>query len=177
MPSGRCWVNFIVRYDSAMRRLTLILSDLYLPAEHLPTKAGHDAGIPLALAMPHFEGAHEIAGLRFWNGDACVQLLAADDARGVMLLERCMPGRSLRGESEHAQDVEIARVLRRVWRAPPPQKVFRPLSAMLEYWREEAHARRGVRMALRFVPQSIPWASHNQIAAVRDWLAVSGPRR
>ena len=33
MPGGVCWMNFIVRYDTGMHRLTLILSDLYLPAE------------------------------------------------------------------------------------------------------------------------------------------------
>ena len=33
----------------------------------------------LKLGMPHMEGAHEIQGLRFWNGDPTVQLLEADD--------------------------------------------------------------------------------------------------
>lgn len=35
--------------------------------------------------MPHTEGAHEIEGLRFWNGSPTVQLLEADDALGAML--------------------------------------------------------------------------------------------
>ena len=42
------------------------------------------------------EGAHEIQGLRFWNGNPTVQLLEADDDRGAMLLERCQPGDMLR---------------------------------------------------------------------------------
>jgi streptomycin 6-kinase len=45
----------------------------------------------LKLGMPHMESAHEIHGLRFWNGDPTVQLLEADDELGAMLLERCLP--------------------------------------------------------------------------------------
>jgi hypothetical protein len=38
----------------------------------------------LKLGMPHMEGAHEIQGLRFWNGNPTVRLLKAD-----MALARC----------------------------------------------------------------------------------------
>ena len=46
----------------------------------------------LKLGMPHMEGASEIEGLRFWNGNPTVQLLEADNDLGAMLLERCQPG-------------------------------------------------------------------------------------
>jgi hypothetical protein len=46
----------------------------------------------LKLGMPHMEGADEIHGLRFWNGEPTVRLLEADDDLGAMLLERCQPG-------------------------------------------------------------------------------------
>jgi streptomycin 6-kinase len=53
-------------------------------------------GTPAVLiGMPHMEGADEIHGLRFWNGDPNVQLLEADDEQGAMLLERCLPGYGL----------------------------------------------------------------------------------
>jgi len=43
----------------------------------------------LKLGMPHMEGASEIEGLRFWNGNPTVQLLEADndlvrDAAGAL---------------------------------------------------------------------------------------------
>ena len=38
------------------------------------------------------EAAHEIHGLRVWDGDAIVRLLEADEDLNVMLLERCEPG-------------------------------------------------------------------------------------
>src|ERR1044071_2665202 len=50
----------------------------------------------LKLGTPHFEADQEIAGLRFWNGDPTVRLLAADEPLNAMLLERCIPGDTLR---------------------------------------------------------------------------------
>jgi hypothetical protein len=52
----------------------------------------------LKIGMPHMEGAHEIHGLRFWDGDPTVRLLMADDDLGAMLLERCEPGTALRAQ-------------------------------------------------------------------------------
>ncbi len=42
----------------------------------------------LKLGMPHMEGQHEIQALRFWDGDAAVHLLEADEDLNAMLLER-----------------------------------------------------------------------------------------
>jgi streptomycin 6-kinase len=90
----------------------------------------------LKLGMPHMEGEHELHGLRFWDGDPTVRLLAADDELGAMLLERCEPGTMLRELPESEQDLVVARLLRRLWRSPSAPHPFRPLSAMTEYWSE-----------------------------------------
>ena len=97
----------------------------------------------LKLSMPHMEGAHEIEGLRFWNGDPTVRLLKADDDLGAMLLERCEPGDTLRSEPEWKQDEVITALLKRLWRgSAPPNELcgFRRLSEMLEAWRSETLA-------------------------------------
>lgn len=97
----------------------------------------------LKLGMPHMEGAHEIEGLRFWNGNPTVHLLEADDELGAMLLERCQPGYTLRSEPEHKQDEVIASLLKRLWREPAlPNWLhrFRHLSEMLDSWRRETLA-------------------------------------
>lgn len=91
----------------------------------------------LKLAMPHMEGRHEIHGLRFWNGEPTVRLLAADENLGAMLLERCEPGTHLRALPEPEQDLVIAGLLRRLWRVPEPPHPFRPLSALTNHWSEE----------------------------------------
>jgi streptomycin 6-kinase len=94
----------------------------------------------LKLGMPHREAAHEIQGLRFWNGDGIVRLLEADEGLNAMLLERCEPGTPLRELPEREQDVVIAGLLRRLWRKPSPPHPFRPLSSMIEYWAAETMA-------------------------------------
>jgi streptomycin 6-kinase len=91
----------------------------------------------LKLGMPHMEGAHELDGLRFWDGDPTVRLLEADADLNAMLLEACEPGTSLRDQSEPEQDVVIAGLLRRLWRRPAAPHPFRPLSMMLAHWAEE----------------------------------------
>lgn len=95
----------------------------------------------LKLGMPHMEGEHEIQGLRFWDGDPTVRLLAADEESNAMLIERCLPGTSLRDLPEPEQDLVIAQLLRRLWRMPPASHPFRPLSEMIAYWSAEALAR------------------------------------
>lgn len=97
----------------------------------------------LKLSMPHMEGEHEIAGLRFWNGDPTARLLEADDHLGAMLLERCEPGTALRRLAEAEQDVIITQLLKRLWRLPVSQRPFRHLSALTAYWSEETLASAG----------------------------------
>ena len=94
----------------------------------------------LKLGMPHMECAHELQGLRFWDGDPTVRLLKADDKLGAMLLERCEPGTALSALPESEQDLVIARLLRRLWRAPSAPHPFRLLSDMTEFWSEETLA-------------------------------------
>ncbi|HEX5937829.1 MAG TPA: aminoglycoside phosphotransferase family protein [Actinomycetota bacterium] len=91
----------------------------------------------LKISMPHFEGDHEAAGLRFWNGRPTVRLLDEDPRSGALLLERCEPGTWLRAVPEEEQDVVIAGLLRVLWRAPGAGHPFRPLSTMVREWIEE----------------------------------------
>jgi len=102
-----------------------------------PVVIGDGTAAVLKLAMPHMEGAHEIDGLRFWNGDASVRLLDADETLGAMLLEACEPGTPLRTLPEAEQDGIIARLLRRLWRSPVAPHPFRPLSTMTAHWSAE----------------------------------------
>jgi streptomycin 6-kinase len=131
-----------------------------------PVRLANGATAVLKLTMPHMEGEHEIAGLRFWNGDPTVRLLAGEEDLGAMLLECCEPGTPLRSLPEPEQDVVIARLLRRVWREPVAPHPFRPLSAMTAHWSEDTLAqpehwpdadlvREGLRL-FKELPQSAP---------------------
>jgi streptomycin 6-kinase len=94
----------------------------------------------LKLGMPHLEGADELEGLRFWNGDPTVRVLEADAALNAVLLEHCDPGSPLRDLPEADQDAVIARLLRRLWRTPVAPHPFRPLSVMIACWADETDA-------------------------------------
>jgi streptomycin 6-kinase len=105
-----------------------------------PAKLASGSSAVLKVPMPHMEAAHELAGLRFWNGNPTVRVLLADDHTGAMLLERCEPGTPLRARPESSQDVVIAGLLRRLWRLPSAPHPFRPLSALMNFWIEETLA-------------------------------------
>ena len=74
-----------------------------------------------------------------------VELLEADDDSGAMLLERCLPGTTLRSQPESAQDGVIAAVLKRVWESTTETTRpfgFRHLSQMIDLWCRETIAQR-----------------------------------
>jgi len=96
--------------------------------------------VVLKVGMPHVEAAQEVDGLRYWAGDPVVRLLDADDAAGAMLLERCMPGTSLRERPPEEQDRVVAGMLRRMWRPRRGSHAFRPLSYMIDAWCAESRA-------------------------------------
>lgn len=106
-------------------------------------KARRPDGSPavLKIAMPHFEGEHEVDGLLFWNGNPTVRVLAHDRALHAMLLEYCGGSRAVRTLPEPEQDHVIAGLLRRMWRTPPPPHPFRTLSSMISRWCHETRVR------------------------------------
>jgi streptomycin 6-kinase len=105
-----------------------------------PATCADNSSAILKLSLPHFEADHELDGLRFWNGDPTVRVLASDDALNAMLLERCLPGDTLHTLPEPEQDIVIAGLLRRLWRNSCEPHQFRPLSAMLDRWAQETLA-------------------------------------
>jgi streptomycin 6-kinase len=139
----------------------------------------------LKLAMPHMEGKHEIQGLRYWCGTSMVKLLEADDDSGAMLLERCLPGTTLRSELEPAQHVIIAGVLRRVWdftTAAPDLADFRHLSQMIDFWCEETIAQRHlwpdpglVEQGLRVMKELARPSRRRPSAGIRQLLVLRRP--
>jgi len=146
MAEGAAWLERLPQIlGSAGRLWSLTLGH---PFENEEVSCAWVAPVALAdgteavlkIGLPHMEAEHEAPGLRFWDGDPTVRLLAEDDDLGAMLLERCLPGTALRAVPEAEQDVVIAGVLRRLWRSPSPPHLFRPLSAMLKYWSDTTPA-------------------------------------
>ncbi|HUC12867.1 MAG TPA: aminoglycoside phosphotransferase family protein [Acidimicrobiales bacterium] len=97
----------------------------------------------LKVCWPHPEAAHEADGLRSWGGAGAVRLYRADKLAEatVLLLERCRPGTQLRSSPPKEHDLVVSSLLRRLWREPPPDHRFRPLSDMCDYWAERYESR------------------------------------
>ena len=139
-----------------------------------PVSLGDGTSAVLKVSMPHMEGQDEIAGLRFWNGDPTVRLLDADDRLGAMLLERCVPGTTLRRLTEPEQDVIVAQLLNRLWRPTVSRHAFRPLSALTAYWSEDTLASAGqwsdpglVREGLKLFKE-LPLTSTREVLVATD---------
>lgn len=146
VPEHSAWLE---RLPEAVRELqdrwTLTLGAVFDGSEVscawvAPALRGDGSRAVLKLGLPHMEAAHEVQGLRFWDGDPTVRLLEADEDLNAMLLERCEPGTALRERPEPEQDVVIAGLLRRLWRRPAATQPFRPLATMLAYWAQETMA-------------------------------------
>ena len=104
----------------------------------------------LKVGYPHRESEQEPDALERWRGDGAVLLLARDDARGAMLLERCEPGTFLSG-SPDALDV-LAGLLPRLWTSA---EGFFPLEHEAALWVEEIERdvsdRRAKEAALHYI--------------------------
>ncbi|MFG2967566.1 aminoglycoside phosphotransferase family protein [Streptomyces sp. NPDC048288] len=78
----------------------------------------------LKLAPGRARPESEAAALAHWGGLGAVQLLEADGAAGVLLLERLHPEVSVRSLPEAKALLEAAGTLRRLWVEPPADHPF-----------------------------------------------------
>jgi streptomycin 6-kinase len=80
----------------------------------------------LKIGVPNPELDSEIAALQVYDGRGAARLLAVDEERSAMLLERLRPGVPLArlGDDEDATRI-AARVMRALWRRPPADHSFR----------------------------------------------------
>jgi streptomycin 6-kinase len=88
--------------------------------------------VVLKIQWPHRESEHEAAALELWNGDGAIRLVARDERRDALLLERCRPGTPLgRLGPEATLDVLIG-LLPRLWL--PARPPFRSLGEEASWW-------------------------------------------
>jgi len=137
----------------------------------------------LKLFWPHREAEQEADALERWDGDGAVRLLARDDERHAMLLERCEPGTFLSGQA-NAIDVLIE-LLPRLWKSA---QGFRPVAEEAEWWIDHdlavVRAARLKDAALHYLRELVPTQGEqvlvhqdlhgeNVLAAEREpWLVI-----
>ena len=99
---------------------------LRLGEPYVPGACGHVVrvelpdGTPAVLKVhwPHRESLQEADALERWNGDGAVRLLARDDDRSALLLERCEPGAFLSSAGNGAALDVLVGLLPRLWKSP-----------------------------------------------------------
>ena len=69
----------------------------------------------LKLIYPHRESEYEVDALALWDGHGAVKLLARDDDRSAMLLERCDPGETLAAAGPDVALEVLIGLLPRLW--------------------------------------------------------------
>jgi len=194
-PAGEAWLARLPGLiDQYRRRWSLTLGtpfDKGICSWAAPATTAAGTDVVLKIGMPHMEAMDEIAAMRFWAGNPTAQLIDADEADNTLLLERCVPGTSLRALPEPEQDVVIAGLLRRLWRRPVAPHPFRKLSVMAQHWiaatlkdadrwPDQALTREGLRLMeelARPTPDDVLLATDlhagNVLAAQREpWLVI-----
>jgi len=122
--------------DEVAESWTLTLGPAYPPGA-----VGHAVRVELAdgtqavlkLSNPDREILQEPDALERWDGDGAVRLLARDDARSAMLLERCEPGTFLSASAADTLDVFVG-LLPRLWKSG---NGFASLEDEAAIWAEE----------------------------------------
>ena len=91
-------------------------------------------------APSHGEADTEADALACWDGEGAVRLLARDDGRRALLIERCRPGARLWDDESDEMEV-IGRLLPRLQRDLVGAQPFRALADEADRWAEEVPRR------------------------------------
>ena len=132
----------------------------------------------LKINCPEWETDQEADALAHWGGHGAARLLARDDERGAVLMERLRPGGSL-WELPEEEAIEIAAdVLEQLWSKPAsPDAPFTTLSEAVERWTALDDGTRALLRELA-ATQGEPVVLHqdfqgsNVLCSQRGWLAI-----
>jgi streptomycin 6-kinase len=183
-PHGAAWLERLPDLAAAcIEQWSLV------PEE--PIDTGHSLVIPAGDAILKLnpigepEAEHEPDALERWAGCGAARLLARDDGRRALLIERCRPGRQL-WELPDGEATEIAAgVLEQLW--IPADEPFRRLEDEAARWAEELPAHgldpKLVDRAVGFLHEAGPtqresvllhqdFHGGNVLLSQRGWLAI-----
>jgi streptomycin 6-kinase len=95
----------------------------------LPGRIAGDGEIVLKLGVPCRELLTEAAALSLFDGSGAVRLLEHDAPRGILLMERMVPGTPLSCLQKDAEATRIAAsLMRSLWHTPPAGHAFPSLA-------------------------------------------------
>jgi len=102
--------------------------------EKVQTKHGEE--LVLKLGFPGDEEfLKEARALEIYNGNGSVRLIKADLENYAMLLEGCIPGKSLHSlDDENKEALIFTNICKRVWAKAPSNSIFASLSDEIKYF-------------------------------------------
>jgi streptomycin 6-kinase len=125
---GAAWLDsFPQRLATIAARYDLTLGAPFALSYNYVCAATRRAGTPVVLKLspPNDEFQSEMDALRHYGVEGCVELLEADAAAGIMLMERVLPGTPLHELPDDEEATRIAaEVMRKLWRPLPPDHNF-----------------------------------------------------
>jgi streptomycin 6-kinase len=128
---GALWLEALpaLLEEFAARWSLTVLPPFSVPSYNYVTPVVGPGGAALVLkaGVPHGELWSEIDALRLFDGRGMARLIDADRERGVLLLERVLPGQPLHREPDETQVAALVGVLRRLWRPLPAEHPFRTI--------------------------------------------------
>ena len=140
-PGGADWLARLPRLVAeCAKRWSLRLGDPFEPAHISLVVPVVQNGTPAILKVnfPEPESEREADALALWAGSGAVRLLAYDEERRALLLERCEPGEQLWSvANEDEANAAAAAVLRKIWRPAPAGHGYRLLAGEAERWAVE----------------------------------------
>jgi streptomycin 6-kinase len=131
-PRDQAWLDALPRVAAeCASRWGLELEEPFDTPHSLVVPAGD---VVLKLNAPsHVEADHEADALAAWDGRGAVRLVARDDERRALLIERCLPGTPLAQSRTDPVPVVID-LLERLRGDPPAGHPFRQLADEAERW-------------------------------------------
>ena len=184
VPGGAEWVAELPRLAAECAELWLL--DLERPVETAFSLVVPAGDVVLKLNMPGDpDRVHEADALERWGGRSAVRLLARDDERSALLIERCRPGTQLWALPDERATELAAGVLENLWVSAG--RPFRRLEDVAARWAEELPARpldrALVDRAVGFLREAGPtqresvllhqdFHGGNVLLSERGWLAI-----
>ncbi len=130
---GRQWLTTLPALLQECRERWSL--ELDLPFEDLsyhlvlPGRLMDGKQIVLKLGVPCPELTTEAAALDLFQGRGAVRLLDHESSRGILLMDRLTPGTPIyKMQGEREATSTAARLMKRLWRAPPADHVFPSLA-------------------------------------------------
>jgi streptomycin 6-kinase len=132
-----------------LAELPLVVSDL---AQRWDLALEEPVDTPLSLVIPagdavlklnapsHVDANNEADALAHWGGAGAAGLIARDDARHALLIERCRPGTRLCDSSADEPGI-VAALLPRLWAEPDEAHPFKLLADEAERWADDVSER------------------------------------